>query len=115
MLIRRADVPEVVEERNDLVMRALAPASTTDGEVSLTWVRLDGVHKRLRTDRSTRLYYVVRGSATFVIGDRAPVEAQAGDVVVVPRGTPYTFSGSLEYLVVNTPAFVDGDDFYDDD
>ena len=34
-------------------------------------------------------------------------------MVVVPRGTPYEFRGEITYLVVNGPAFVEGDDVYD--
>ena len=114
MLIRREDAEEVADERDALVMRALARAADTGGDLSATWVRLDGRHRRLRTDRSTRLYYVLEGSATFTLGDEQAIEALRGDVVIVPRGTPYEFWGVMEYLVVNGPAFVEGDDVYDD-
>lgn len=108
-----ADVPEVADQRDAVVMRALVRAAEHGSDLSLTWVRLDGPHRRLRTDRSTRVYYVLDGSASFVLGDKPPFEARAGDVVVVPRGMPYAFEGSMTYLVVNAPAFVDGDDVYE--
>ena len=38
---------------------------------------------------------------------------RCGDVVVVPRDTPYAFEGEMTYLVVNGPGFVDGDDEYE--
>ncbi len=31
-------------------------------------------------------------------------------MVVIPRGTPYEFTGTLTYLVMNGPAFKQGDD-----
>jgi mannose-6-phosphate isomerase-like protein (cupin superfamily) len=110
--ISPADVPEVADPRDAVVMRALVRTAEHGPDVSLTWVRLDGPHRRLRTDRSTRVYYILDGNASFVLGDDPPFETGAGDVVVVPRGVPYAFEGSMTYLVVNGPAFVDGDDSY---
>ena len=106
------DVPEVAAADDELVMRPLVRAAEHGADVSLTWVRLSGRHRRLRTDRSTRVYYLLDGEATFAVGDEPPFAATAGDAVVVPRGTPYAFWGETTYLVVNGPAFVDGDDVY---
>jgi mannose-6-phosphate isomerase-like protein (cupin superfamily) len=113
VLVRREDTAEVAAPLDAVVMRALVTAAHGAG-MSVTWVRLAGRHRRLRTDRSARVYYVLDGSATFVLGDEPEHEARTGDVVVVPRGVPYEFRGDMTYLVVNAPAFVDGDDVYDD-
>jgi mannose-6-phosphate isomerase-like protein (cupin superfamily) len=113
MLIRADDVALLVEPENAVVMRALVPSTATGGDLSLTWVELAGRHRRLRTSRSTRLYYVLDGTAQFVLGDGEPFVVRSGDVVVVPRGTPYEFEGEMAYLVVNGPGFVDGDDEYE--
>lgn len=110
--VSSANVPEVADPLDGVVMRALVNPAEHGPDISLTWVRLDGRHRRLRTDRSTRVYYVLDGSATFALGDDPPFETYAGDVVVVPRGMPYKFEGSMTYLVVNGPAFVSGDDIY---
>ena len=112
MLVRRDDAPEIVDELDALVMRKLVRADHGP-DISVTWVRLSGRHRRLLTRRSTRLYYVLDGSATFVVGDEPQFEARRGDVVVVARGTPYEFWGEVTYLVVNGPAFVEGDDVYE--
>jgi mannose-6-phosphate isomerase-like protein (cupin superfamily) len=104
------DVPEVVEEANAVVLRTLVRSA----DVSLTWVRLAGRHRRLRTDCSTRVYYVLDGEATFEVGDAPAFVARAGDAVAIDRGAPYAFEGEMTYLVVNGPGFVDGDDVYDD-
>jgi len=93
-------------------MRPLVTAAHEAG-LSVTWVELAGRHRRLRTDRSTRVYYILRGSATFVLGDAPGLEAREGDAVVVPRATPYELEGEVTYLVLNAPAFVEGDDIYE--
>jgi mannose-6-phosphate isomerase-like protein (cupin superfamily) len=113
VFIRREDTTEVSAPLDSLVMRALVTAAHGAG-TSVTWVRLAGPHRRLRTDRSARVYYVLEGSAAFVLGDEPPIEARAGDVVVVPRGVPYEFEGDMTYLVINAPPFVEGDDVYGD-
>ena len=112
MLIRRAEVPKVVEPENALVLHELVRSAETGGDVSVTWVQLSGRHRRLRSARSTRVYYVLEGSARFTVGDEQPVEAHAGDVVVIARGAAYELEGDLTYLVVNGPGFVGGDDEY---
>jgi mannose-6-phosphate isomerase-like protein (cupin superfamily) len=108
VLIRPADVPDVPEPSNDLVMRPLV----AEDDVSATWVRIDGTHRRLRTDRSTRLYIVLDGDGWFELGDDPRFELRAADVVVVPRGVPYAIGGGLTYVVVNGPGFREGDDVY---
>jgi mannose-6-phosphate isomerase-like protein (cupin superfamily) len=108
MLIRPDDIPEIDEPSNDLVMRKLV----SGGDLSVTWVRIDGTHRRLRTDASTRLYYFVDGDGWFEFGEEPRLELRSGDVVVVPRGTPYALGGTLTYLVINGPAFREGDDVY---
>jgi mannose-6-phosphate isomerase-like protein (cupin superfamily) len=108
MLIRPEDVAEIVDPSNDLVMRKLVEG----GDLSVTWVRLDGDHRPLRTDRSTRVYYVAEGAGWFSLADDR-FEIRTGDVVVVPRGTPYALGGGLTYLVVNGPGYREGDDVYD--
>jgi mannose-6-phosphate isomerase-like protein (cupin superfamily) len=113
VLVRSDDAPEILDELDALVMRKLVRAEHGP-DISVTWVRLSGRHRRLLTRRSTRVYYVLDGSATFVVGDGPELEARRGDVVVVPRGTPYEFRGETTYLVVNAPAFVEGDDVYDE-
>lgn len=113
MLIRGAERSEVEAPEDDLFMRELVRYGDNAG-LSLTHVRLAGTHRPLRTPRSTRVYYVLEGSASFTIGDAEPVVANAGDAVVVPRGERYSLEGELVYLVLNTPAYIEGDDIYEE-
>jgi mannose-6-phosphate isomerase-like protein (cupin superfamily) len=113
MLIRPDDVQEVLEPENAVVMRALLPSSASDGDLSITSVELSGRHRRLKTRRSTRAYYVLAGLARFTVGDGEPFEARSGELVVVPRDTPYELEGEMTYLVINGPGYVAGDDEYE--
>ena len=112
-VVRVRDVDAVAEPANHVHVRPLVTAAAGP-DVSVTWVQLAGRHRRLRTTRSTRVYTVLDGSVTLQIGGEPGILAGAGDTVVVPRGTPYELAGVGTYLVVNAPAFVDGDDEYDD-
>jgi mannose-6-phosphate isomerase-like protein (cupin superfamily) len=115
MRIALADVPELSAPEDALVMRAIVRRPEHGADLSVTRVRLEGRHRRLRTDRSTRVYHVVDGEATFVLGDGDPFAIGAGDTVVVPRGVFYELWGAITYLVINGPAFAEGDDVYEDD
>lgn len=115
VLRRFADVPEVAEPGNGLVLRGLVDAADPAGDLSATWVRLEGHHRRLRTDASARLYVVLHGGGTIAVGDADPVVLADGDVVLLPPGTPYDLDGPLTYLVMNRPAYRDGDDVYLED
>lgn len=112
MLIRAVDRKEVSDPRDAVTMRSLITAAEHGPDLSVTSIRLQGRHRRLRTERSTRVYYVIDGCAAFSVGDSQPFVAQRGDAVIVAPGTPYEFEGNMTYLVINTPAFQDGDDLY---
>lgn len=100
---------------NDLFLRTLVTAAQTDGDVSVTWVQLAGRHRPLRTARSTRIYATLTGTITMQLGAEESVEVHAGQLCVVPRGVAYRLWGTGTYLVINSPAFVPGDDIYLDD
>lgn len=111
-MIRAADAEVVAEPADALHLRALVTAAEQGPDLSVTWVQLAGRHRRLRTDRSTRVYAVLSGVLTVQVRDEEPARAGSGDLVVVPRGTPYDLVGTATYLVINAPAFVPGDDVY---
>ena len=113
MRIDPATVPLVPEPANDLQLRTLITAAQTGSDISVTWVQLDGRHRRLRTHRSTRVYAVLDGRIDLQLADDRPLSLTAGQLGVVPRGMPYELAGTGIYLVINAPAFVPGDDEYD--
>jgi mannose-6-phosphate isomerase-like protein (cupin superfamily) len=111
--VLRSEPAEIIAEpANELHLQQLVTRAEFGPDVSVSWVQIAGRHRRLRTATSTRVYIVMTGALTIQLGVEDPVPARAGEVVVVPRGTPYELSGTATYLVVNAPAFTDGDDEY---
>lgn len=111
-MVRLADATEVAEPSNALVLRSMLTATDSPANLSITHVRLEGHHRRLRTDASDRIYVTLEGGGSITIGHDAPISLETGDVVVIPRGEPYHLDGPLVYLVMNVPGFRDGDDVY---
>ena len=121
-VVRLSDVPEVAvlgRESNPLVMKKAIGSSardpnfkmpvSTDG-LSVTYIKHWSRHRRIRCDESDRVMFVVEGETVVQIGDEPPTRLGAGDFAVIPRGTPYEFSGDFTYLVINAPAFREGSD-----
>lgn len=101
------------EPDNAIVSRRLVTSDDSGGDLSATWVQIDGSHRRLRTSSATRLYYVLDGTLIFTIGEGAePESIVAGGHCTIPRGVEYGVAGQGRYLVLNGPAFEDGDDEY---
>lgn len=104
---------EVIEEpSNSAAVRPLARAVQGDSSVSVTWVTIDGRHQELTSSRSTRVYYVLSGALDFVLDGEGPTGVAAGELLIIPKGCPYSLEGTATYLVLNTPAFEAGDDVY---
>ena len=111
-VIRLGDVDAVTEPANALRLRTLVTAEEFGPDVSVTWVQIAGRHRRLRTERSVRVYAVLSGVLRFQVGDEESVLVSSGELIVIPRATPYELAGTGGYLVINAPAFADGDDHY---
>ena len=106
------DIDLVREDSNNLSFRQLVNVDSYGPDLSVTWVEIDGTHRRLSTNQSTRVYYLLEGSFAFHTSSDVAILANAGDVIVLPRCQPYFFSGTGKYLVINAPAFQEGDDIY---
>jgi mannose-6-phosphate isomerase-like protein (cupin superfamily) len=104
----------VDEPSNAAVVRPLARVAEGTSSVSVTWVSIDGRHRELTSSRSARLYYVLSGALSFALDGRGPVAVAEGELLAIPKGCPYYLEGCGTYLVLNTPAFEDGDDVYAD-
>lgn len=100
------------ERDNGLRLRALVTGKHSHDALSLTEVTLEGEHRRLRSRRTTRTYYVLEGAFSFAVEQDPVLPVQAGEVLILSPGTAYGFAGRGRYLVLNTPAFQDGDDEY---
>jgi mannose-6-phosphate isomerase-like protein (cupin superfamily) len=125
-VIRLSDVPEIAvigPDSNPLTMKKaigsrsrdpnfVMPASTES--LSVTYIRHWSRHRRITCNESDRVMFVVDGETIVQIGDEAPAVLKTGDFALIPRGTPYEFSGDFTYLVMNAPAFKEGSDIRDD-
>ena len=103
----------VQEPSNAVWLQSLVTTAEHGPDISVTWVHIAGHHRRLRTQRSTRVYVLLSGVLQIQLADAPPAPVPEGGVAVVPRGTPYELDGTATYLVINAPAFVDGDDEYE--
>lgn len=120
-VVRLRDVPEIAVERDGMklvMQKAIGSAArdrnftmpaTTDA-VSVTYIRHWASHRRMRCDESDRVMFVVEGEAVIEIEGEPRESIGAGDFALIPRGTPYVFSGDFTYLVINAPAFREGSD-----
>ena len=104
--IEWADEPD-----NHIRYKQLVTALQHGPDVSVTLVDIDGEHLELRTDVSSRLYVLLEGEFTFII-EGSTFKASKEDVIMIARGETYSFSGKGKYLVINSPAFKNGDDIY---
>ena len=113
-LVRFSSGEWLEEPSNAAQVHPIVRFSEGPSSTSVTWVSIDGRHRRLFSSRSARCYLVLSGELTFVLGSGPAVRVRAKDALVVPRGCVYGFEGRATYLVMNTPAFEHGDDGYED-
>lgn len=111
-LVNRTMAQEVLESSNHLSYQKLVYAEFDGPDLSITSVDISGEHRPLRTDASTRVYYILSGDFIFTIEGEMPISASDGDAVIIYRSSAYGFVGSGKYLVINGPAFQEGDDQY---
>ncbi|MFO0995872.1 MAG: hypothetical protein U1F33_04245 [Alphaproteobacteria bacterium] len=112
VIIRPDEVPSASEPENALVYKKLIEGAVHGPDISVTWIKIQGRHRKLVCDASDRVYHILSGEGVFTLGKAAPAVAKAGDTIFIPRGTPYAFEGEMTYLVMNGPAFRPGTDHY---
>ena|ERR1051326_229740 len=125
-VINLSHVPELAEIGPDidtLVMKKAVGSPSRDPNfkmtvatetLSVTYITIFGRLRRITCHESDRVMFIVSGQAIVQVGDEAPALANTGDLVLIPRGTPYEFKGNLTYLVINSPAYREGSDERDD-
>ncbi len=66
-------------------------ASRQDADVSFIWVEMPlGRGVRLHKHPYQEVFVIQEGAATFTVGSQA-MQAHAGQVIIVPAGTPHKF------------------------
>jgi mannose-6-phosphate isomerase-like protein (cupin superfamily) len=71
---------------------------------SASLIELDGAHRKIKCLKEDRTYFVIEGNGKFSIDDQ-PYEVSKGDLVFIPKETPYRISGKIKLFVVYSPAF----------
>jgi mannose-6-phosphate isomerase-like protein (cupin superfamily) len=110
VIIHLEGLPEITAEGYPLVMKTVIRRAAHSQDISVTWVRIWGHHKKMVCDISDRAYYIIDGEGEFQVGDEEPGKVHAGDMVFIPKAVPYVFDGHMTYLVMNGPAFLSGSD-----
>jgi len=63
-----------------------------------------GKHPPMKSLNSDRLYFILKGKGVFVIEGKKVI-VRKDEVVVIPKNTPYHYSGNMECFLVHSPAF----------
>ena len=111
-VFRQESLASIHEPRNSAHVYPIARLDEGLSSTSITRVDIDGRHQWLSSQRSTRLYIVVHGQLMFHLQDSEPIRVTTGDALEIPRECLYDLEGTATYLVINTPAFEEGDDIY---
>jgi mannose-6-phosphate isomerase-like protein (cupin superfamily) len=83
---------------------------TNTESLSVTHIKISGRHNPIKCDESDRAMFVLAGSATVQVGNEPTERITNGDLVVIPKGTPYVFEGDFTYLSISSPAYREGSD-----
>jgi mannose-6-phosphate isomerase-like protein (cupin superfamily) len=111
MIVRQREIPEEPLGEKPVSVKPLLTRLGHSEAVSVTWVRMAGrCCQQMTCELSDRVYYLLSGQGEFQVGDDPAEMVAEGDLVLVPKGVPYSFSGDMRYLVINVPAFVPGSD-----
>jgi len=65
--------------------------------------RVETRHGLIKNIASDRIYLVLEGQGRFTVAGEA-FDVAKGDVVLVPRNTPYDYEGQLKLFLVHSPA-----------
>ena len=97
--VRRREEAERLKAKGDYlkshVIQALALESA---EAYAEWI-----HGLIRNEHADRLYLVLEGEGRFTVAGES-FAVQAGEVVIVPRQTPYDYEGRMKLFLVHAPA-----------
>ena len=110
-----SELPEIAELANDLVLKKVLTTLDSSGALSITWVEINGSHEALISHSQLRIYLVISGNLSVTVSGSNVYSLGKNDVFTLSRGSRYSLTGAGEYVVMNLPAFEEGDDEYFDD
>ena len=124
-VIRLADVPETAQigpGLDTIVMKKVIGSRERDPafempdetpSLSITHVKIWGHLGRSSNEETDRAMFIVDGDGVAQVGDDRPQVFEPGDFILIPRGVPYECDGNFTYLVINSPAYLQGTDVAD--
>lgn len=72
--------------------------------MSAAIINVEGKHPKMKSVNSDRLYFILQGKGVFIINDQE-TNVKTQDVIIVPKNTPYSYSGTMQCFLVHSPAF----------
>jgi len=107
-----SELPEIAEPTNNLMLKQILSTLDSSGALSITWVAINGSHELLISHSQLRIYLVISGNLSFTVNGSDTHNLQKNDVLTLSSGSRYSLIGAGEYVVLNVPAFEEGDDEY---
>lgn len=102
LLIKREEVEENKINGDYSIFSVLKKGLSKN--VSLSIAKSKGHIEITRNMRSDRIYYVTEGQLRVTVGPESFI-ADAGDLIFIPKRTPYHFDGVFKAVLIDTPAF----------
>lgn len=76
---------------------------------SMVQTHLNGKHPTMLNKSSNRTYFLIDGSAEFVV-DGKNVSVKKDEMLVIKKNTKYSFHGKFDAILVDCPKFNPDDD-----
>ena len=76
-------------------------------DFSLSPLEVDGSHLLSTCHGCDLAYYILEGSGDYAVGGQR-FAVNAGDTIIVPRGTEYGYAGKLKSVLLMLPGFYEG-------
>ena len=71
---------------------------------SAAMIEINGDHGKVKSLRGDRIYFITSGKGVFVIDGKENAVSE-GDLVFIPKKTPYNIIGRMKFFMMNSPAF----------
>jgi mannose-6-phosphate isomerase-like protein (cupin superfamily) len=74
-------------------------------------IEINSVHGKLKCLNEDRIYFIIEGKGEFDL-DGEVSDIGEGDLIFVPKDTPYNIKGKMKYFLLCSPEFNPEDDVF---
>ena len=99
MLVKKEEAG--IKERKPMIIRSY---NFGTNKYSCALIEINGNHGKIKSLKSDRIYFILTGKGIFWVDGKEHAVSE-GDLVFVPKKTPYNIIGKMKYFLVNSPAF----------